>query len=231
MRRIVERLVSLVYPNVCEVCGRSLSPGEDVLCLHCLHALPRTDAHLSDFNMVHKRLASTVPIERAAGYFYYYKESPYVELIHRAKYQGRPAIVRKLAARFARELRPTGFFDGIDLILPVPMHRLKLIRRGYNQCDYIAHGLSEVSGVKIGDNLVATKKHATQTMRGSYLRWLNAGDVYGVKNGAELAGKHLLVVDDVLTTGSTMLACCGAIHAAAPSCRVSVLTLGVTHLS
>ena len=228
---IFDRIIDLIYPRVCEVCGCSLLKGEDVLCLHCLYDLPRINAHREPFNMIHRRLASTTPIERAAGYFHYYREGRYNDIIHRAKYQNRPLLMKSMGERFARELAADGFFDGIDLILPVPVHWLKMIRRGYNQSHYLALGICRVTGIPVGDNLVATRGHSTQTSRSDFRRWLNARSVYGVRREAELSGKHILVVDDVITTGATMLACCNSILSAAPSAKVSVLSLGVAHMS
>lgn len=227
----IDGVLRMIYPQVCEVCGRSLCRGEDVMCLHCLRQLPRVSSNGDDFNLLHERLASTVAIERAAGYFHYYKESPYVKLIHQAKYSSRPVVARKIARRFARELSRDGFFDGIDMIVPVPLHRWKLMRRGYNQSDYIARGIADVTGLEVLHSLVASRGHATQTARNSYQRWVNAGSVYELRDGASVAGRHVLVVDDVITTGATLLACCEAIHRVEPSARLSVLALGVAHMS
>ncbi len=165
MKRLGKYLMGLVYPDLCEVCGRSLVDGEEVLCLHCLDALPRTGAHKSDFNLIHKRLASTTPIERAAAYYHYYRESPYAEIIHRAKYGGRPELIEKMARRYARELADAGFFDGIDAIVPVPLHWLKLWRRGYNQSRYIADGIRSVVPLPVVDNLVASRGHCHRLHR------------------------------------------------------------------
>ena len=223
-------LLRIIFPEVCEVCGRSLVKGEQVMCLHCDVSLPRTRVHADDFNVIHQRLAGSTPIDRAAGMFYYYRESEYARLIHVAKYGSRPVVARRLAEAYARELMPDRFFDGIDVILPVPLHRSKLISRGYNQSQEIAIGLSAVTGIAVGDNLVARRSHSTQTKKNSYSRWVNAQGVYDVDCGDELEGKHVLVVDDVITTGATLLACCEAIHRVAPTARISVLSLAVTHL-
>ena len=232
-RRLMEwgrDLLRIIFPKVCEVCGRSLVKGERVMCLHCDISLPRTRVHTDDFNAIHKRLAGSTPIDRAAGMFYYYRESDYARLIHVAKYNSRPIVARQLAETYARELLPDGFFDGIDVILPVPLHSIKLISRGYNQSEEIAKGLSAVTGIMVGDNLVARRGHSTQTKKNSYSRWVNAQGIYDVVNGDEFEGKHVLVVDDVITTGATLLACCEAIHRVAPTARISVLSLAVTHL-
>lgn len=230
MKRIFSHILNLIYPNLCEICGRRLAPGEEVMCLHCSYGLPRTKAHESSFNVVHERLAGTTPVDRGAGWFYYYRESPYTAMIHRGKYNGHPELLRILARKYARELERDVFFEGIDLIVSVPLHPLKLMMRGYNQTDYIAKGIRDVTGIKIGRNLKAARFRKTQTRKGVFSRWLNSKDDYVAKNPAELAGKHVLVIDDVLTTGATLLTCCNAIHRAAPSVRISVLTLAVTKL-
>lgn len=228
--RILKGVVNLIWPDVCEVCGCTLVKGEKVICLGCRLKLPRTNLHTQEFSLIHHRLAGRVPIERAAGYFYYYRSDSFTRLIHAAKYNGRPNAARYLAREYAGEIKDDGFFSGIDLILPVPLHCFKLWKRGYNQTEYLARGLKDATGIAIGSNLVATRGHSTQTRKGSYMRWLNTRNIYDVVHPDELEGKHILVVDDVITTGATLLACCEAIHRSAPTATISVLTLAVSHL-
>ena len=223
-------LLRIVFPDVCEVCGSSLVRGEEVICLKCDMNMPRTRVHNDSFNIIHERLAGKTPIERASGYFYYYRESDYAAIIHNAKYNGRPIIARKLAMRFARELMADNFFDGIDLVLYVPMFFLKKIKRGYNQSEYIAQGISQATNIPVGHNLISKRSHSSQTKKNSYSRWLNAQGVYDVINSDELENKHVLIVDDVITTGATLLACCDVVHNAVPSATISVLSLAVTRL-
>lgn len=223
-------LVRIIYPDVCEVCGCSLVRGEEVMCLKCDVNMPRTMVNKDTFNIIHERLAGKTPIERVAGYFYYYRESDYATLIHNAKYNGRPIIAQKLAKRFALELRRDEFFSDIDVILYVPMYIMKKLKRGYNQSEYIAKGLSQATNIPIGNNLVSRRGHSSQTRKNSYSRWLNAQGVYDLINHEELEGKHILIVDDVITTGATLLACCDVIHKIVPSAKISVLSLAVTHL-
>lgn len=224
-------LLNLIYPDVCEVCGRSLLRGEEVMCLHCSFEMPYTHAHRSEFNEVHRRLASTLAIEKAASMFYYYKGSPYVDIIHRAKYQHRPVILRKMARIYSATLKESLFFDGMDAIVPVPLHVLKLIKRGYNQSEYIARGISDVTGLPVLNSLKARRSHSSQTTKGSFSRWINALNVYAVKNADSLSGKHVLVVDDVITTGATVLSCVKVMKDAVPDIKVSVLSLGLAHLA
>lgn len=223
-------LLSMFFPSLCEVCGKPLVKGENVICIGCSLEMPRCNIHKDEFNTLHQRLAGHVAIERAAGYFYYYRGDQFTQPIIAAKYKHRPNVVRVLARNFAEELQGDGFFDGIDIIEPVPMYWLKRFRRGYNQTDFIAKGLSEVTGIEIGNHLRAVRSHSTQTRKGAFERWRNSLNVFVARSGDELTGKHILIVDDVTTTGATLLACCEAIHKVAPDVRISVLTLGVTSL-
>lgn len=222
-------LLGLVYPNVCEACGAPLVRTEKTMCLNCLLDLPRTGLHKSYFNEIHKRLASQVPIERAASYFYYYREDPYARIIQRAKYNSRPELARRLARMMAEETVRDGFFDGIDVIVPVPLHFLKRMKRGYNQSAEIAKGISQVTGIPVRSNALKAADHPTQTRRNGWERWLNTELIYSAKPGMLSGVKHALLVDDVITTGSTMLRCLNALHAAYPHTTLSVASLAITH--
>lgn len=230
LKAVIEDVLSIIYPHVCEVCGVSLAKGEDTLCLHCLMQLPRTRLHTENFSVIHERLAGSTPINLTAGYFYYYKDSLYASLIHTAKYRNRPIVAEAIARKFAKELQKDGFFQDVDVIIPVPLHISKLIKRGYNQSEAVARGLSVETGIGVSANLVAKRGHSTQTRKGSFQRWLNIQDVYTVKQPELLDNKHVLIVDDVITTGATLLACCNELHRQVPTARISVLTLAVTHL-
>lgn len=231
IEKIGKVLIEAVYPSVCEVCGRRLVEGETMMCLHCLMSMPRTKIHSDQFNTLHQRLASPgVPIERAGSYFYYFRENPYARLIHAAKYNSRPGIARRLGEWYADEISADGFFDGIDVILPVPLHRFKLISRGYNQSEQIALGLSKVTGIPVGDNLRAAR-HSTQTRKNAFERMVNVAGIMSVVHGDELVGKHVMIVDDVITTGATMLACVMALHRSVPGIRTSVISIGATKLN
>lgn len=222
-------LVDAIVPRRCTVCGGVLVEGETVMCLHCLTTLPRIGVDDFTDNKLTERLVSLrAPLERATALFYYSRGSDYVKLIHDTKYNGRPTVGRRLAREHAARLAGEGFFDGIDLLMPLPLHPLKEWRRGYNQSYEIALGLSEVSGIEIADNLRTKGWHGTQTRRSAMERRENVADRYKVIHPGTLAGLHVLVVDDVITTGSTMLSAIETIHAASPTTRISVYSLALT---
>lgn len=218
-------LAGIIWPRTCEVCGRTLVDGEEMLCLHCLSGLPRTGLHRSDFNSIHQRLAGGARIERAGAFMVYRRQGEYSALIRRGKYNSRPDLLRGLTALYAAELKPDDFFDGIDVILPVPMHTLKRLRRGYNQSDIIAETLSRHTGIPVGDNLRARRGHSTQTRRSAFDRYSNVKGLFTVDHPEELDGLHLLLVDDVITSGSTLLACAEAVARTTTGTRISILTL------
>lgn len=230
MRRMIESLLSLLYPRVCPACGRMLVEGERVMCLDCRMSLPVTGFERSPrWNPMMEKLLCRAPIERCSAYFYYRRESPQARLVHRFKYGGQPSLGRELMREYSRILQPLGFFDGIDALAPVPLSTSRLIARGYNQSHRLALGVSEVTGLPVVDALRAVR-HRSQTRLGADERRRNSGDVYSAKT-ANLGGvSHLLLIDDIVTTGATMCACAEAIHRVCPSVTISALSLASTRL-
>lgn len=223
-------LLAMVYPRLCEVCGEPLVRTESVMCLHCRLAMPRVRISDYEFNEMHRRVAAPgVPVERAAAYFIYAKGGDYSRLIHAAKYHGRPSVGRYLAAEFAGRLVDKGFFGGIDCIVPVPVYLFKRLRRGYNQTEDIARGISGVTGIAVDARILnASRGHSSQTHRSGFERWLNTVDVFEADGNRLARRSHILIVDDVMTTGATLLACARAVVEANPSVKISLLTLGLT---
>lgn len=224
-------LSRLFFPVTCEVCGTVLVEGERVLCMECMASMPRVGAHLDKEHPLVRRLTAAAKIERVASMFAYVRDTSYARVIQKSKYNNRPDIDHDLAMEFAAELRPSCFFDGIDIILPVPMHPWKRLRRGFNQAWEIADGVAAVTGIEVGDNLVAIRRHSSQTRRNAEERMNNAQGIYDVVYPDELMGKHVLIVDDVITTGSTILACCDVLRRTVPGIRVSVLSLAATRMA
>ena len=230
LTRLFSDASEMIFPAVCGVCGRPLVDGETLICMSCDYDMPRCGIESESFNVVHQRLARPgLPIERAASFFYYFRGNPYAMLIQMAKYNNRPSIAMTFGTSFARELRQTAFFNDIDVLLPMPLHFLKKMRRGYNQTEYIARGISAESGIPIGDNLSAAR-HKSQARLKAVERQKNMEGIIRVRNANELVGQHVLVIDDVITTGATMLSAIKALHQAVPNIRTSVLSLALTKI-
>lgn len=201
--------------------------GEEHLCLRCLSDLPRTYLHLHRDNKLEKNLWGKLPIERASAFLYYAKGGDVRHLLYDLKYHGNPRIGTFLGRCMASELLPSGFFEGIDFIVPVPLHPKKHKERGYNQSEMLAEGIATLTGIPVfREMLVRNQYTETQTRKSSYDRWLNVKDVFECTSLNALTGKHILLVDDVMTTGATIVACADALKTV-KSLRISVLTLAL----
>ena len=209
------------------VCDELLSPQERDICLDCMSKLPKIEKlHLEE---IEKVFWGKVEIERATSYIYYHKNSPYNNIIHYLKYKNRPEPGERLAFIAAKEIAETGFFDGIDAIVPLPLSKKKLKERGYNQCDYIAAGISRATGIPVLKGaVVRTTANETQTHKNRDERWKNVEGIFALDRPQDIEGKHVLLVDDILTTGATLASCAKTIQAGC-NCRISVFTLGYTY--
>ena len=221
----ISDLIDIIFPRSCAVCGKSLSSSEQDICINCLIELPRIDEYKRD-NTIEKLFWGILPVERVASYMHYAKESPYNNLIHRMKYSDRPEIGERMATAAASELMKHNFFEGVDIIVPLPLSKKKKRQRGYNQCDYIARGISKVAGIAIDSNSVIRHiANDTQTHKQREARWKNVENIFSVTTPEKLKGKHILLVDDVLTTGATLSSCANAILKAVPDAKISIFTL------
>ena len=226
IRQWLGAAADVVLPRLCPVCGKALDDDEQWLCRKCLADLPRTHYEGVSFNTMEQHFAGKVPIERATAYFFYEKGSPYASILHDVKYHSLPRMGQWFAARAVRDMQGSRFFDGIDAVTAVPLHRSKIARRGYNQSEYLARGLD----VPYIETLNAIRPHSTQTHKGALERWQNIQGNYTLKNGADRwAGKHILLVDDVVTTGST-LTVCSSLLKTIPGVKVSLFTLAAARL-
>ena len=189
--------------------------------------MPRTNYHLRKDNPVERLFWGKMPLERATSYFYYHKGSDFRYILHQLKYGGRKDLGDVMGRFMAAELVSAGFFQNIDSIVPVPLHPRKQQLRGYNQSECIARGISVVTGIPVDASSVARKKHTdTQTRKSAYERWENVDGIFCLRYPERFRGKHVLIVDDVLTTGSTITACTDAFKGV-ENIRISILTLAV----
>lgn len=236
----IKALIDTIIPPVCHICGENLIPGEEYVCLSCECQFPRTHFENywldtsginTDLNPMEERFAGQIPLERAIPFLFYSRSNITATLVHDFKYRNFPNLATRLGALAAGEIASTGFFNGIDLILPVPLHWIKQYRRGYNQSERIARGISSVTGIPVGAHLRAVKGHRTQTSLTREERMQNTAGVFGVRHPEQIDGRHLLLVDDICTSGATLLSAAKAVVAVCPKARFSILTIGFAGLS
>lgn len=219
-----------VMPRPCPVCNNIMGSDEHHLCRQCIATLPFTRIENTPFNAMEQLFAGKVPIERAAALFFYEKGSPHASILHDIKYRGMAQLGVWMGKLAVQQMRPSGFFDGIEYIVPVPLHRDKLAKRGYNQAEMIARGIARETGATLLQAVVAIRPHSTQTRKGAYERWLNTQGTVQADPMAlqQLQGKHIMLVDDVITTGSTIISCAQTLTGI-PGLKQSVFTLAKAH--
>lgn len=224
------RILDFISPRTCVVCGGRLSTTEEDICVTCNIHLPRTDFHSCPTdNPLAKIFWEKIPIERATAMFYYEPKSAAAHLIYSLKYFSHPEIGVTMGRMFASELQSTSFFDGIDVIVPIPLSRKRRRKRGYNQSEEIARGISHCTKIPINTTCVKRKTYRqSQTRLGFWQRQDNVEETFHVtKHGMALTGKHVLLVDDIVTTGATITACAEALKGIG-DIRFSVIALGYT---
>jgi ComF family protein len=217
--------VNLFFPNNCSACGNSLVSQEEVICTGCQFKLPRTNFHFEAENPIARIFWGRVNLESATSFLFFNKGGNVQQLVHQLKYKGKKNVGRFMGSLFGNDLLRSPVFASVDLIVPVPLHPKKERLRGFNQSKVIAHGLSESLQKPLStNNLVRLVHTSSQTKKSRYSRWENVKDVFGIKDPSLFAGKHILLVDDVLTTGATMEACAQKILEV-EGAKVSAVTL------
>ncbi|MDR0745358.1 MAG: ComF family protein [Mediterranea sp.] len=224
----IHAFFGLLFPRQCVVCNRSLSHTEKFICITCNINIPRTHYHLQKDNVIEKRFWGQIPIQRATAFFYYRKGSDYCNIIHELKYRGRKEIGTTMGRDMANEIQNSGFFNGIDVIVPIPLHRDRIRKRGYNQSEWIAKGIAEVTNIPVNNKAMARKTYSSQINQSVFERWENVKDTFELHQPELFSGKHILIVDDVLTTGATVMACASA-FLPVQGVRLSIITLGASH--
>jgi len=201
-------LLELLFPTLCITCGNRLVTQEKFLCLDCWHDLPVTNFHFDTENKVARLFWGRVKVENATAFFAYNKGSNYQHLIHFIKYKGLKELGFETGRRFGIALSASPEFNSIDFVVPVPLHPKKQKLRGYNQSEWISKGISESLKKPVStDNLKRNLHTSTQTRKNRYERWENVENIFEVTRPEEFAGKHILLIDDVVTTGSTLESC------------------------
>ena len=226
---IYRAMRSLLFAEECMICGEHVTEEVHGICTMCRFNVPLTYFWREHDNPVYDKLSAFAPIEQASAFIYYADKSQWRAMIHSFKYRGAWRMAYNMGRWYGAELAASGLYDDIDIIIPVPLHPIKTIKRGYNQSSYIADGIAKSLGKSV-------KRHATRRVRNNpsqthhkaHDRWENVEALFSVPHPEHLRGKHILIVDDVLTTGATLTSLIKAILEAMPDCRISVASLAVT---
>lgn len=221
------RIFDLLAPRHCVMCGGRLAIGEQIICTRCNLHLPRTGFGRSAYdNEMARMFWGRMAVERCAALFYYRAGAEASRIIYELKYRRRAEIGLQMGALTARELMGGGFFEGIDLIVPVPLARVRVRERGYNQSSLIAQGIGRVTGIGVADDVVErTNFTESQTQKHRWQRMENVEGAFTLRRPEALTGRHVLLVDDVVTTGSTICSLATELNKAG-NVKFSVLSLG-----
>ncbi len=218
-------LLGLFFPNSCRLCGKTLHQQEDILCTTCLYKLARTNFQNEAENPVMDIFSGRLPLFSATAFLFFSKGGGTQRLIHKLKYKGNKEIGVHLGKLFGNQLDSSELFSTSDAIIPVPLHPRKEHKRGYNQSLMICEGLASRMEARVFSDVLYRKVHSSsQTRKSRYERWENVKDIFEIKNGHLLEGKHLILVDDVITTGATLEAC-GNKLLEIPDIRLSIASL------
>lgn len=223
---LIDDILDFIFPRYCIICNKRLTQQEKHICIPCYSHMPRTMFHTvehSDFEKQFWVCANKVTIGRAVSFFYY--TDTYKEILLNLKYKNNPDIGTYIASQYVKEIEESGFFDDIDMIIPIPLHWIRRWKRGYNQSYFIAEGISKMTGIPICTKAVKrVVNNKSQTLMRSSERHDNVENIFRLVHPEMLTNKHILIVDDVTTTGSTIISCIGEI-AKATNVKVSVLAL------
>ncbi len=230
LSRVLLDLASLFYGARCAACGKEMDDTENFICLECRLKMPTTSFHNDYDNPMASRVRSLTPrVEGVAAFFYYINKGRWRDVIHSIKYHNMWYTARRLGRWYGSELADSKYFQDIDVVVPIPLHRARRLHRRYNQSEKIAEGIAQELGVKVLPNaVIRSRNNPSQVTRSSRERWSNVSDIFRVKDPSQLTGKHILIVDDVFTTGATITSCIDIIEQSVPDCRISVATLAVS---
>ncbi|MEZ4797156.1 MAG: phosphoribosyltransferase family protein [Flavobacteriaceae bacterium] len=210
---MIKNLLNLFFPKVCSGCTNILSDHEEYLCTKCRHDLPVTNYHFNNDKSVEKIFYGRAKIINATALLRFEKKSIVQHLLHNLKYKGQEDIGLFLGKWLGHELALVEAYKSIDIVIPVPLHKKKLRKRGYNQTAKFGIEIAKVLNAKYVDNvLVKTTNTKTQVFKNRLARWTSDNEIFGIKNHALIESKHVLLVDDIITTGATIESCANILN-------------------
>jgi ComF family protein len=223
-KEIKDSILHLFFPHVCAGCGSDLLNEESLLCIRCITDLPETNFFAHAGNPIEKMLWGRLPLVDAGAAYYFIKESLMQHLVHQFKYKGNKELGLQLGRLMGKYIQQSGRFN-VDALVPLPLFPEKERRRGYNQATVLCDGIAEVMKIPVLKNAVIRPQHTeTQTKKGRVERWRNMEGKFVIQDKKAINNKHVLLIDDVITTGATLEAC-GVELLKGEDTRLSIATL------
>lgn len=222
-----ESIINLFFPKVCSGCSSFLLSNENVICTVCRHDIPLTNHHLNPENDAFKKFYGRIPVVHTSALFYFHKKGIVQELIHNLKYKGHEEIGAILGEWYAEDLKTIELLESVDEIIPVPLHRRKLKERGYNQVTAFGTALSSSLNIEYNDSLLIRNVYSkTQSKKNLLGRTEGIESTFDVSFTEKDHNKHFLLIDDVITTGSTLEACSRALLKI-PGSKISIVCMAM----
>jgi ComF family protein len=226
---MLSQLVNLFFPKTCQACNHVLTDYEAHICVKCRHELPLTNYHYERPEVVKKIFYGRVELEAATALFYFHKQGAVQHLLHNLKYKGQEQLGQVFGVWLGAELQESSYFKSIDVVIPVPVHSKKLKQRGYNQVALFAKLLAKSLNARYVDTvLLKSMNTKTQVFQSREERFQSVANSFYAKKLSTIDGKHVLLVDDVITTGATIEACALVLNSGA-KIRLSLATIAITH--
>ncbi len=227
IKNITKSVLQIAYPNKCSGCTRDTIFSKDVICNRCIALLPKTKFEQLPNNLVEEIFAGRIHVEAATALLYFNKDSMLQHLMHLLKYKNRPDIGFDLGKMLGQSLKQSNRFGTIDYVTPVPLSKKRLAKRGYNQAMAIAEGIQHITHWPIAEGItIRIRDNDTQTKKTRMERWENMQNVFEISDKDSLKGKHVLLIDDVVTTGATLETCAQVLQQKAGA-RISIATVAL----
>ena len=208
LKEIRDSLAHLLFPHICAGCGIDVISKESMLCARCIVELPETDFHIHLNNPVEKKFWGRLPLESATAQYYFDKGTLIQHLMHQLKYRGNKELGKQLGGFIGQALTKSDRFKNVDALIPLPLFPGREKKRGYNQATVLCEGIAGIMNIEILKNVVIRNYNtSSQTKKGRIGRWQNMEGRFELINADQIKGKHLLLIDDVITTGATLEAC------------------------
>lgn len=221
-------LINLFYPKICAGCESILLQDEKVICTRCRHEIPQTQHLTIAYNEAFQKFYGKIPIEFALAFFYFHKKGIVQEMVHKLKYKGHEEIGTAIGIWYAEELKNFAPLQDVSCIVPVPLHPKKQRERGYNQMTSFGKALSEQLQIPYNETVLIRNLYTkTQTKKNRLGRTEIGKNVFDITSTISLKGNHIVLIDDVITTGSTLEKCCAALLKI-PDVKISIICMAMS---